>query len=63
MIQKIAITLSVDMDVKKEAMIIIQQKLGTSVSGYVNEKFKELIESHKHSPELNTPRRLKKCQR
>lgn len=48
---KVAITLSVDKDVKMKAMKIIQQKLGTSISAYVNDKFMELILSHKHQYE------------
>lgn len=44
---KVSITLSIDLDVKRKVMPIIQNKLNTSVSAYVNEKFVELIESNK----------------
>lgn len=51
MANKVAITLSVDKDVKDKAMKIIQQKLGGSVSAYVNDRFIELVQSHKHQYE------------
>ena len=44
---KVAITLSVDSDVKNKAMKIIQHKLGSSVSAYVNDRLRELVESNK----------------
>lgn len=42
---KVAVTLSIDSDVKKKAMILIQGKLKTSMSQYVEKKFRELIKS------------------
>ena len=54
---KVAVTLSVDHDVKKRAMVIIQKKLGSSMSSYINEKLKELILSH--DTQLNNKQEVK----
>lgn len=43
---KITVVLSIDRDIKAKAMDIIQNKLGDSMSSYVNDKLRELVESH-----------------
>jgi len=53
---KTSVNLSLDIEVKEKAMKIIQRKLDTSLSGYINEKLKELIEEHS----IKSIRRLKK---
>jgi len=52
-IMKVAITLSVDSEIKAKAMKIIQQKLGSSVSAYVNDRLRELVESNIKSIKLS----------
>lgn len=46
MITKAPITIMVDKSIKQKAMWIIQNKLCTSVSSYINDRFKELVLSH-----------------
>ena len=40
---KTTITLSVDADVKEQAMDIVQNKMNTTLSGFVNTKFIQLV--------------------
>ncbi len=44
---KTTITLSVDGDIKQEAMPIIQNKMRSSISRLVNEMFYKIVEENK----------------